>query len=702
MKKTTKQKNVGYRASALAESKPQANDLTCRNYAVNASTLDESTRSVEAVIATETPVLAFDMRTWSPVNEILLMSGVRMPESKQIPLLDSHSRFSVGTVLGSTRNLRIEGDSLIGRNYFSKRQAAEDAYQMTREGHLTDNSIGYRLLKYTTIEPGQSAEISGRKFTAPKEMGLRVVTEWQLFENSIVPIGADQLAKVRSEAEPVKINKPFLKEYRSMNFEQWLQQRGLTLDALDERQAAAWRQVFDDEQKRSVQKTQTDEASLIEQGRKAELKRQADIKTLAGNAVPAELVERAINDQWSVDQAKTEFLAALRTSQMYRELPTGVAVHTTSQDVSGRTLEAAMLLRAGLQDAAVKGYGEKVAEEADRIRDISLVDVCREALALSGKVIARGKDEMIRSAFSTVTLPQILGNVANKALLAGYNALPATWEKWCRIGSVSDFKTNTRVRMTDVGELQQVGNGGEVQHGSASEEYETFSIASYAKQFTITRQNIINDDLGVFTAVPQKMGTKANQKVAQLVYAHLLNPGNMADGVALFQSANHKNLNTSSALTDAKLSASILAFRNQVDADGQPISVEPRFLIVPPSLERTARMLVESDLLIATALGSTSAAATSGNKNILRGVMEVIVEPRLENSNYTGYSATTWYVAADPATIDTVEVAFLNGKRTPTVERFDTDINVMGVGFRVFIDCGVKALDYRGLQKNTA
>lgn len=698
MKKTQKTTSVGYRGSALAEPKTESIDLTCRNYAVNVSSLDESTRSVEAVIATETPVLAFDMRTWSPVNEILLMSGCRMPANKQIPLLDSHSRFSVGQVLGSTRTLRVEGDKLIGRNYFSKRQAAEDAYQMTREGHLTDNSIGYRLLKYTSIEPGQTADIAGRKFTAPKEMGLRVVTEWQLFENSIVPIGADQMAKVRSEAEPIE-NKPFLKEYRTMNFEQWLQQRGLTLASLDEKQAAAWRQIYDDEQKRSFQTQTVNKEDLLEQGRKAELKRQDDIRALAGEAIPAELVERAIRESWSVDQSKSEFLSRLRTAVISNPIPSGVAVQVRDEEVSGRTLEAAMMIRAGLEQHAIKAYGEKICNQAERIRDISLIDVCREALALKGAVVPRGKDEMIRSAFSTATLPQILGAVANKALLAGYTALPSTWEKWCQIGSVSDFKTQTRVRLTDVGELEEVGNGGEVPHGQVSEEYEQFAIASYAKQFSITRQNIINDDLSVFTSVPQKMGIKANMKVSELVYKHLMANGNMADGAALFVAAGHGNLNTTSPLTDAKLSAAIKAFRLQKDADNQPISVEPRYLLVPPSLERTARQLLESDLMI---VGTTTSDTPLPSKNIHRGALDLIVEPRLENANYTGYSATTWYVIADPMSIDTVEVAFLNGKRVPTVERFDSNPDTMGVIFRVFIDCGVKAMDFRGMQKNTA
>ena len=672
-------------------------ELTCRNYAVSAASLDESTRSVEATIATEAPVMALDFKRFELVNEVLLMSGCRMPANGQIPLLDSHNRGSVGTVLGSTRNLRIEGDKLIGRNYLSKRQAAEDAYQMIKEGHLTDNSIGYRVLGHTMVESGKTATIAGRAFTAGKDRNLRVVTDWQVYENSVCAIGADKEAKVRSDAEP-RENKNLYKEYRSMKFEQWLQERGLVLDQLTQEQAAKLRADFDAEQLRQAPKP-VDTAAILEQGRQAELARQAEIKKLAGDKIPADLVERAIRESWTVEAAKGQFLTALRDSMAFS---TGSpAIHVRDEAVSTKTIEAALLLRAGMESAVVKEYGEKEASCADKFRDMALFDVCREAVRLSGGVVPVGRMDLIRSAFSSATLPQILGAVANKAMLGGYTSLPSTWEKWCQVGTVSDFKTQTRVRLTDVGELEKVGNGGEVPHGQVAEAYEQFSIATYAKQFSITRENIINDDLGVFTTVPQKMGIKANLKVQELVYKHLMANGLMADGSALFVSG-HKNLNTSSALTDANLSTAIKAFRLQTDADGQPISVEPKFLLIPPSLERTARQLLESDLMIVTALGSTSSAATSPNKNIHRGALQIIVEPRLENATYSGALATTWYIIADPATIDTLEVAFLNGRRTPTVERFDSSPDTMGVIFRTFIDVGVKAMDFRGMQKNTA
>src|SRR5574343_218069 len=84
-----------------------------------------------------------------------------------------------GYVLGSTRELRVEGGTLVGRNYFSKR--AEDAWEKVREGHITDNSVGYRVTNYTDIQPGQSAVINGKTYTAGNRV-LRISTEWAPYE----------------------------------------------------------------------------------------------------------------------------------------------------------------------------------------------------------------------------------------------------------------------------------------------------------------------------------------------------------------------------------------------------------------------------------------------------------------------------------------------------------------------------------------
>jgi hypothetical protein len=205
----------------------------------------------------------------------------------------------------------------------------------------------------------------------------------------------------------------------------------------------------------------------------------------------------------------------------------------------------------------------------------------------------------------------------------------------------------------------------------------------------------------VLSRAPQMLGTKAAALISKLVYTHLLANGNMTDAVALFQAATHKNLVTGAGY---KLSAGAAAlrkaletFRKMEDKDGQPIDVMPRVLLCCPEDEEYARALLKSIVL---AEGSTAGLATAniwGSMGILP-----VVESRLSNTNYTGYSTTAWYLIGDPAQVDTVEVGFLNGREQPTLQFFDQTamgIDNIGIGWRVIMDATAKAIDWRGMVK---
>ena len=695
-------------------------DLTVRSYQVRADTLNEKERSIEAVIATEAPVLALDLRSWRVVEEILLMDGVILPKSRQVPLLDTHDRSTVQKIAGSTRDIRVDADKLVGKNVYSESGSGATAFQLTREGHLTDNSIGYRVLNYTTIEPGKSGIISGRTFKASKTRALRVSTAWEVKENSICPIGADNSAKNRSDetAEISHKRSLLFREFRTMDFEKWLQKRGLKLEDLADDQASALRADYDAEITRAAAEnakpkkasdTAADETTkqrTLNEGAEAERKRQADIRKMGDiPGLPSEIVERCITDGNNVQEAQAVLYETMKGQQL-RAAKLNIQVGVVRDvKVDAKLLEAGLLVRAGYGDFIVKDpdYGEQIVNDADKnFRDTTMRGLCEDAIALEGKVVPRSTMDLIRTAFSTLSLTNILGNVANKSMMRGYNYAPQTWRQWCNVGSASDFKTMTRARLTDTGELEEVGNSGEVPHGGATEEYEQYNIATYAKQFAITRTNIINDDLGALTRTPERMGRKANQKTSKLVYTHLLANGAMSDTVALFH-ADHSNLNTSSALAAATLAAAVAAFRNQVDSDKEPLDIPPAILLVPPSLENTAKGLATSELLLLAYGGSTASTVKAPAKNVFKDLaLTVVVEPRLENSAYTGYSATTWYVTASPSQGDTIEVAFLNGRSSPIIERFVSDINTLGIGYRVLMDVGCKSLDSRTMQKNEA
>ena len=306
----------------------------------------------------------------------------------------------------------------------------------------------------------------------------------------------------------------------------------------------------------------------------------------------------------------------------------------------------------------------------------------------------------IKAAFSTVSLPGILSNVANKKLMQAYEAQPIIATKLCTTGDLTDFKENQRFRLTDIGDLKPVGADGEIKDGGVSEEKAVNQLDTYAKKFCLTRKMIINDDLGAFLKVPTAMGNRAARLVDQLFFKRLMANPTCVDGKPLF-GRDHKNLlsGANSALSADSLKKAIQTFTDQVDSDGQPINVEPSILLVPTSLKFLAQELTQGTTLI----------MSGGPDNVVRPAINVLADenlrivssPYLSNSKYPGSSEASWYLFGKPGVVDTFEIGYLKGKRTPTVERGDLDFNVLGIWFRVFFDIGIREQDHRGMVKAT-
>ena len=191
---------------------------------------------------------------------------------------------------------------------------------------------------------------------------------------------------------------------------------------------------------------------------------------------------------------------------------------------------------------------------------------------------------------------------------------------------------------------------------------------------------IINDDLGAFSDISSRFGAGAASFEATQLVALLEANGVMGDGQPLFH-ASHGNLAASGgALAEDTLSAARVAMRKQTGLSGDLIDVTPQFLIVPPDLETTAEKLL-----------STVQATRAEDVNPFTR-LTLIVEPRLS-------SATRWFVAASPTTIDGLEYAYLEGAPGPQIETrqgFDVD----GLEIKVRLDFGAGFVDWRGFYRN--
>lgn len=679
----------------------EKNELSCRNAPIDdlsyrkmamaitekgrPATLDDDSRSVEVVGATESPVPMMDWSRGEMVPEVLLMSGCDMPETKQMPLLNNHDRYSSLAVIGSYRDIRIEKDQLIGRAYFSAAPEVEGIYTRVKEGHLTDFSAGYRTLEALFIPAGQKQAINGRTFDGP----MKVVIKWAPKEMSICPIGADANAKARAATAPDLINERQIKKEVNMDkkVREFLESRGLAKDATEE-QAYAYLQKLDLRTEApaavSVPSPTVDEVKVRTEAARAEQTRCLEIRGLCTHAGVTDEKEIApfITENKSVEEVRRAMFD--RLVKKPAETPgfrPSIEVGADERDKFRAAAGDAILIRSG---SAI----EKPAAGAIELAGFSLKEIAREALRISGRSISGQPMEMVGRALTTSDLPNILLNVANKSLFEGYETAEETWQAWCATGSVSDFKKQTIVRASETQDLDEIKEDDEYKYDKQSDSKEEFKIATYGKIYKISRQVIINDDLGAIIDIPKAHGQAAARKVGDLPYAVLTANAAMGDGVALFH-ATHGNLGSAGVPSETTIAEMIKLMKLQKDIAGKRrLNIRAQFFIAPATLEGSAEVFFTSNQFT----GGSGTADSSRTNPYAGNRFTRVYEPRLDDA-----STTAWYVAGSKG--KTVKVFFLNGVQTPYMETRE-GWTVDGVECKVRIDAGAKAVDWKAMGKN--
>ena len=630
---------------------------------------------------------------WShPV--VVDLSGMTVPES--VPLLANHENHTLGRV-GLVRAKIADGHLAMSGEIVAAGELAEAIVAQGKAGADWQLSIGAEVEAAELVQNGKR-KVNGVEHDAP----FYHVTKSTLREVSVVAVGADRSTHMKVTA------KLELKGNSIMEPEKTITGAGeqkTETPAAPATPKAATAAAAPAEPPKTVTagaavekpaEPMPDAKAIAAEAVRAERDRVTMIKVTCGSEFP-EIEAKAIAEGWNKAQVNEAVLAAYRAKQP-TTTPPGISVKKSGMDA--KTLEAALSLRAGIDgDTLAKEMGEETVEAAMKDSDIPLSGLLAECMKLEGMAVPRTFDNTsIKAAFSTVSLPGILSNVAQKKLLQAYRAQPIIATRLCTSADLSDFKENERFRLTDIGDLKPIGADGEIKDGGVSEEKAVNQLDTYAKKFCLTRKMIINDDLGAFLKVPTAMGNRAARLVDQLFFTRLLANPTMTDGKPLF-STNHRNLlsGANSALSADSLKKAIKAFLDQTDADGQPISVEPTILLVPTALKFLAVELTRGAALM----------MSGGAEQTIRPTLNVLAEenlsivssPYLSNTKYAGASDTAWYLFGKPGTVDTFEIGYLKGKRTPTVERGDLDFNVLGIWFRVYFDVGIREQDHRGMLK---
>ncbi len=560
--------------------------------------------------------------------------------SGSAPLLNAHRDFAVEDVIGVITRAWIENGVGKAVVRFSKREDVTPIWQDVEDGILRNASMGVAIHALQDVTPEGAA------------LRQVLVTDWEPEEVSLVPVGADPGAGFKFE----RATGP-KEEKMDETIKQAGDQARSEADVGAEKQAAAL-----------AERTRILELDKI--GRAARL----DAKLIA------EHVERGT----SIEDFRK--LALDELARRSEETPIRSATAVVTRDEADTR-------RAGIAASLLHRYDPALFPLQDDLgRDwvgLTLLDLARECLEASGTRTRRmSRNDVAKLALSTSDFPSILADVANKTLRQAYEAYPRTFLTFSRRRTAADFKNINAVQLGESPSLQKVNEKGEFTYGSIAESKETYKLATYGRIVAITRQVIINDDLGAFTRIPAGFGVAAATLESDTVWGIVTSNPAMGDNVALFH-ANHSNLNTGAgtALGLTALGTGIAAMAKQKGLDGvTTLNVQARYLAVPVALQLTAFQLVAANL----------APAQSANvvPEYIRALVP-IAEPRLDAA-----STTAWYLFASPDQIDTIEYAYLEGQDGVYIETrqgFEVD----GVEIKARLDFGAKAIDWRGMQKNS-
>lgn len=707
-----------------------ADELTRDNAAfgamsLRAATINETDRTVDAVISTAIPVPTWDYRRGEVIDEVLDPDGAAW-RGDQVPLLNSHMRYTAEDVIGSVRALRKENGEVVGRLHFADigSDVTDRIWRLAAGGHITDVSVGAARGESEIIERGASKVIRGKQYTA-KDRPLRVTSTYTIREVSMVPIGADPNATLRQDDagnnQTEKDHKMKLKQ-DTINF---LRRLGLPEDADD----AAARAFFDgltgrDRMiARGIQDgdIKGDEADALrgaaaptpepapgepaagpqdefskrlaeakEEIRRDEAARRKAIRDMS-EGIDRALVDEMLESAKTVDQVRAVFLEHLQTRR-----PAGLNVinHDPERHLTIDAMGDALALRAGIK------IDDERANRAEPFTDYPIMRIAEKCIEReTGRPAPHRRDELIARALGLHSLPQLLGNVANKSLAMGFEETPSSALMWVGQTQVKDFKANRHIRTSAANDLRKIGRGAPFPEGEITETYEDYRIETYAERISFSREDMIDDDLRALTETPAKLGAAGRRLLDDLVYTVLLANGTMNEKSAALFSASVAGFadnyfdGASSALASSSLTTAVQLMMKQTGMKGEAINILPKYLIVPPELAHTAKELINASQI------QISGTAKQPTINVHQGTLQPVIEPRLSNSNYSGYSATAWYLAADYRQAEHILLAYLSGSPVPTIERKDP-ADQLGIGWWVFYDLGAKAVGFRGMTKS--
>ena len=342
--------------------------------------------------------------------------------------------------------------------------------------------------------------------------------------------------------------------------------------------------------------------------------------------------------------------------------------------------------RADALYARVSGGAPK--DEARQYMGDRLIDHARAVLGIRGiSTVGMDQDAIFRAAMHTTSdFPQLLTSVGNRTLMPAYEVAQSPLKTLARQTLHTDFRPATKLKLSGIGQLEKVSETGEIKSTGRGEASESYAIDTYGSLFSLSRQALINDDLGAFRDWGTEAGRAAAETEAELLISVLTQSNGAGpvmgeDGKRMFH-VDHGNLGTAGPISETTLSEARLSMRTQKSfgPNKRPIRIVPKFLLVGPELETEAEKVL-----------SAIQATQTADVNPFAGKLMLLVEPRIEDGS--------WYIFADPANLAALEYAYLSSAQGPQIQSRE-GWDVLGMEFRVILDFGAGPVDYRAGFRN--